>query len=110
VFKALEVAKLVAIAAVQGIVIGLCLGASIWLFLGVSVESPTVTKQPAPVTCKPPSSRLLLPFPEPPLSRCSTSPGASLSDLLPTSLYAKCRTRSVNPSMASEASHSAWKA
>lgn len=63
--------KLVAIAAIQGMVIGLCLGASVWLFLGVSVETPMVPRPPDSMRADFALSRLLLPFPDPFRGKCT---------------------------------------
>jgi len=59
-----EIVKLVAIAGLQGLVIGLSLGASVWLFLAVSIEYPTTTSEldrAGPVFAL---SRLILPLPD----------------------------------------------
>lgn len=70
--EGMKIAKLVLLAAIQGIVIGLCLGSVVWLFLGISVESPTVRDVPTPARTKLVSSRplllvsdLMFPFPVP---------------------------------------------
>lgn len=58
-----ELVKLVALAAINGVVVGLCIGGAMLLLLRVSVESPMVPKESAPVGTVLTVSRLSLPVP-----------------------------------------------
>jgi hypothetical protein len=105
-----DVLRILLLAALQGILIGVAMGVSLLIFLGRLDEYLIPACEFDEKSCQASLSRLLLPFPAPFLPNCQQNVGMSLTEFDGLSLYAKDGARSVNPSTGSAASRSAVRA